>query len=128
LIKAVRPDVLVKGEEYRESAIPGADFVAKHGGRIHFSKMVGGYSTSAITEGHEGDPNDALEVNLLIEYPDGCRGLIASAKCRRADLGETRDKLYEDHWDERADAVPIYDEKVIDPEDVEEEIGEETNV
>lgn len=128
LLKVVNPDVLVKGEEYRDTKIPGADFVAKKGGRVHFSKMVPGYSTTSLTEGHEGDPMDALEVSLLIEYPDGCRGLIATAKCRRADLGETREKLYDEHWDERADAVPIYDEKLLDPEDVEEEIGEETNV
>jgi D-beta-D-heptose 7-phosphate kinase/D-beta-D-heptose 1-phosphate adenosyltransferase len=51
-VKALRPSVLAKGEEWRSKAVVGADFVAQHGGRVAF---VGRYnadtcSTSAIAE------------------------------------------------------------------------------
>ncbi len=48
LIEEIRPDVLVKGAEYDEEEIVGADLVRSYGGRVVRAEMVRGYSTSAI--------------------------------------------------------------------------------
>jgi rfaE bifunctional protein nucleotidyltransferase chain/domain len=50
LIAEVRPDVLVKGADYAENQIVGADFVKAHGGEVHRITFLEGYSTSAIVE------------------------------------------------------------------------------
>lgn len=48
LIKALRPDVLVKGSEYQVGAIVGAEEVESWNGRVRRFRMKPGYSTSAI--------------------------------------------------------------------------------
>jgi D-beta-D-heptose 7-phosphate kinase/D-beta-D-heptose 1-phosphate adenosyltransferase len=48
LITAVRPDVLVKGADYRKDEVVGADFVESHGGRVHLAALREGYSTTSI--------------------------------------------------------------------------------
>lgn len=48
LIAQVKPDVLVKGADYRLSEIVGADFVKACGGRIERIRLHPGRSTSAI--------------------------------------------------------------------------------
>ena len=48
LIKAVRPDVLVKGADWAEDDIIGADFVKSNGGRVVRVEMVHDISTSRI--------------------------------------------------------------------------------
>ncbi|MDP2683132.1 MAG: D-glycero-beta-D-manno-heptose 1-phosphate adenylyltransferase [Deltaproteobacteria bacterium] len=48
LIKAVLPDVLVKGADWAGHAIVGADVVKKAGGRIARIKLVKGRSTTNI--------------------------------------------------------------------------------
>jgi len=48
LIEEIRPDVLVKGAEYEEEEIVGADLVRSYGGRVVRAEMVRGFSTSAI--------------------------------------------------------------------------------
>ncbi|HES58128.1 MAG TPA: D-glycero-beta-D-manno-heptose 1-phosphate adenylyltransferase [Firmicutes bacterium] len=50
LIRLVRPDVLVKGADYAEDQVVGADLVAGWGGRVELVPLVAGYSTSAIIE------------------------------------------------------------------------------
>ncbi|MBC8151776.1 MAG: D-glycero-beta-D-manno-heptose 1-phosphate adenylyltransferase [Bacteroidetes bacterium] len=50
LIEALRPDVLVKGDDYTVSTIVGADFVISHGGRVETIPLVKGYSTTALIE------------------------------------------------------------------------------
>ncbi len=47
LIEALRPDVLVKGADYRKEDVIGAPFVESYGGRVLLAPIVGGYSTSA---------------------------------------------------------------------------------
>jgi D-beta-D-heptose 7-phosphate kinase/D-beta-D-heptose 1-phosphate adenosyltransferase len=54
LIKAVRPDVLVKGAGYRKSQVVGADFVEAHGGKVRLVKPVKGRSTTNIIRRIEG--------------------------------------------------------------------------
>lgn len=50
LIRAIRPDVLVKGAEYQGTAIPGAAFVESYGGRVELISMVEGKSTTKTVE------------------------------------------------------------------------------
>lgn len=50
LIKALRPDVLVKGADYRIDQIVGADFVQQYGGRILRAHLEPGHSTSSMIE------------------------------------------------------------------------------
>jgi D-glycero-beta-D-manno-heptose 1-phosphate adenylyltransferase len=48
LIKAVQPDVLVKGSDYREEEIVGFDIVSAKNGKVVAVDLLEGYSTSAI--------------------------------------------------------------------------------
>jgi D-beta-D-heptose 7-phosphate kinase/D-beta-D-heptose 1-phosphate adenosyltransferase len=48
LIKTVRPDVLVKGADYRAEEIVGSEFVKSYGGRVHLAPLVEGVSSSGI--------------------------------------------------------------------------------
>jgi rfaE bifunctional protein nucleotidyltransferase chain/domain len=48
LIKKVRPDILVKGADYKAEDIVGYDIVMAKGGRVETIDFVPGYSTSAI--------------------------------------------------------------------------------
>jgi len=48
LIRAIRPDVLVKGADYKPEDIVGFDVVAGKGGEIVTVEFLEGYSTTAI--------------------------------------------------------------------------------
>jgi len=48
LIEFVEPDVLVKGGDYTEETIVGADFVKARGGEVVTIPLVEGYSTTEI--------------------------------------------------------------------------------
>ena len=48
LIRFVEPDVLVKGGDYHENDIVGADFVRKNGGEISVIDLLEGHSSSDI--------------------------------------------------------------------------------
>jgi D-sedoheptulose 7-phosphate isomerase len=50
LIKKIKPDILVKGGDWKESEIIGADFVRSNGGEIASLPLKDGYSTSSIIE------------------------------------------------------------------------------
>ena len=50
LIEALRPDVLVKGNDYTVATIVGADFVLGRGGRVETIELVPGYSTTKLIE------------------------------------------------------------------------------
>ena len=47
LIEAIRPDVLVKGQDYAPDEVVGGDFVTRHGGEVKLAPLVEGYSTTA---------------------------------------------------------------------------------
>ena len=55
LIKAIVPDILVKGGDYKLEDIVGADFVKKHGGVVEVLPFVDGHSTSEIINKIQGD-------------------------------------------------------------------------
>ena len=48
LIHVVCPQVLVKGSDYREDQVVGADFVKGHGGRVVLARLVEGCSTTSL--------------------------------------------------------------------------------
>lgn len=48
LIKAVKPDVLVKGGDWKPEQIVGSDFVLANGGSVKSLNFVDGKSTTAI--------------------------------------------------------------------------------
>lgn len=47
LIEAIRPDLLVKGADYREDQVVGADLVRSYGGEVRLAPLTPGHSTSA---------------------------------------------------------------------------------
>ena len=50
IVKAVQPDVLVKGADWAAGAIVGADIVEARGGRVVRIALAEGYSTSKLIE------------------------------------------------------------------------------
>jgi len=50
LIKKVKPDILVKGGDWKARDIVGSSFVKGYGGRIKRISFVKGYSTTSIIE------------------------------------------------------------------------------
>jgi D-beta-D-heptose 7-phosphate kinase/D-beta-D-heptose 1-phosphate adenosyltransferase len=48
LIRALMPDVLVKGGDYRPDQVVGRDVVEKGGGRVAIVPLVPGQSSSSI--------------------------------------------------------------------------------
>nr|WP_246440140.1 D-glycero-beta-D-manno-heptose 1-phosphate adenylyltransferase [Rhabdobacter roseus] len=50
LIEAVKPDILVKGDDYSIETIVGADFVINRGGEVKTISLVEGYSTTKLIE------------------------------------------------------------------------------
>jgi D-beta-D-heptose 7-phosphate kinase/D-beta-D-heptose 1-phosphate adenosyltransferase len=50
LIETLRPDVLVKGADYRREQVVGGDFVESYGGRVHLVTLREGFSTTHLIE------------------------------------------------------------------------------
>ncbi|MBM3435493.1 MAG: D-glycero-beta-D-manno-heptose 1-phosphate adenylyltransferase [Bacteroidetes bacterium] len=50
LIKEIKPDILVKGSDYQNREIVGADIVEEYGGGVTTIDFLEGYSTSSIIE------------------------------------------------------------------------------
>ncbi len=48
LIKALQPDVIVKGGDYTPDTVVGREIVEKNGGRVEIVQLLDGFSTSAI--------------------------------------------------------------------------------
>ena len=50
LIKALKPDILVKGSDYSEKEIVGSAFVKENGGEVKTIPLTDGFSTTKIIE------------------------------------------------------------------------------
>ncbi|MCC7306755.1 MAG: D-glycero-beta-D-manno-heptose 1-phosphate adenylyltransferase, partial [Acidobacteria bacterium] len=50
LIHKIKPDILVKGGDWKVDEIIGADFVRQNGGQVFSLPLIEGYSSSAIIE------------------------------------------------------------------------------
>ena len=57
LINSIQPDVLVKGDDYTEKNIVGADVVKSKGGKVVTIPLVPGISTSLIEKKIKTPPN-----------------------------------------------------------------------
>lgn len=51
LVRKLHPDVLFKGIEYRDDAVPGSDYVASRGGQVVFVPMMNRVSTTRLATG-----------------------------------------------------------------------------
>jgi len=54
IIERVTPDVLVKGEDWRDKGVVGREWVERHGGAVHLAPLLEGRSTSAMLEKERG--------------------------------------------------------------------------
>jgi D-beta-D-heptose 7-phosphate kinase/D-beta-D-heptose 1-phosphate adenosyltransferase len=54
IIRTVRPDILVKGEDWRDKGVVGREFVEGYGGRVELLPLVEGHSTSSMLRRMEG--------------------------------------------------------------------------
>jgi rfaE bifunctional protein nucleotidyltransferase chain/domain len=50
LIEQIKPDILVKGDDYSIETIVGSDFVLSRGGVVKTIPLVQGYSTTALIQ------------------------------------------------------------------------------
>ncbi|UCE48883.1 MAG: hypothetical protein JSW47_01835, partial [Phycisphaerales bacterium] len=50
LIKKVKPDVLVKGEDWADKGVVGQEFVESRGGKVVLARLVEGRSSTATIE------------------------------------------------------------------------------
>jgi D-beta-D-heptose 7-phosphate kinase/D-beta-D-heptose 1-phosphate adenosyltransferase len=50
LLEMIRPDVLVKGEDYRKEQVVGWDLVESYGGRVALAPLIDGRSTSNVIQ------------------------------------------------------------------------------
>jgi D-beta-D-heptose 7-phosphate kinase/D-beta-D-heptose 1-phosphate adenosyltransferase len=50
LIEQIRPDVLVKGADYKKEDVVGWDVVESYGGKVALAPLVDGRSTSAVIQ------------------------------------------------------------------------------
>ncbi len=46
LLEALRPDLLVKGADYRLDQVVGAEFVQSYGGKVMLARLAPGHSTT----------------------------------------------------------------------------------
>lgn len=49
-IRKIRPDVLIKGEDWKNAGVVGREFVESYGGRVELAPILKGVSTSGIVE------------------------------------------------------------------------------
>ncbi len=63
LVEAVRPDVLVKGEDWADKGVVGREFVEGRGGRVVLAPLVPGMSTTEIVNRIRGrhSPNEGMK-------------------------------------------------------------------
>lgn len=54
LIKALKPDILVKGADWKKSNIVGRQIVESRGGKVKTVKYIKGYSTTRLIENLRG--------------------------------------------------------------------------
>ena len=48
IIKALMPNILFKGSDYKNKKVIGSEYVKKNGGKIEFINILDGYSTTSL--------------------------------------------------------------------------------
>jgi D-beta-D-heptose 7-phosphate kinase/D-beta-D-heptose 1-phosphate adenosyltransferase len=56
IIRAVKPDVLIKGEDWRGKTVDGQAFVESRGGKVALAPLLGGRSTSGTIDRMNSKP------------------------------------------------------------------------
>jgi D-beta-D-heptose 7-phosphate kinase/D-beta-D-heptose 1-phosphate adenosyltransferase len=56
IIRAVRPDILVKGKDWQGKTVDGAEFIQSYGGKVVLAKLLEGRATSATIERLRREP------------------------------------------------------------------------
>lgn len=59
LLEALRPDVMVKGADWRDRELPERELVESWGGRVAFVELLPGHSTTALIERIRALPSEA---------------------------------------------------------------------
>ena len=49
LIKIIKPDILIKGSDYKHEKVIGSEFVESYGGKVRFVELLKGISTSTLS-------------------------------------------------------------------------------
>ena len=49
-IKALRPDILIKGADWKKRGVVGSDIVEDNGGKVEFIKYISNFSTTHVIE------------------------------------------------------------------------------
>jgi D-beta-D-heptose 7-phosphate kinase/D-beta-D-heptose 1-phosphate adenosyltransferase len=73
LLEAIRPDVLVKGSEYRDGTVVGRELVESYGGRVELVEQLPGISTTALFERLRGESDGSASGGLRLNKPRGGR-------------------------------------------------------
>lgn len=50
IVRAVRPDILVKGEDWEGKVVDGAEFIQGYGGKVVFARLLAGRGTTSTIE------------------------------------------------------------------------------
>lgn len=53
LIRAIEPDVIVKGADYRPEQVVGGEEAKAWGGRVHIVNLLDGVSTTRLSQGQQ---------------------------------------------------------------------------
>lgn len=68
LIHEIKPDILVKGGDWKPDEIIGADFVTANGGHVYSLPLVDGFSSSSIVDKiKENEPAQGVTGSTVIE-------------------------------------------------------------
>jgi D-sedoheptulose 7-phosphate isomerase len=80
LIHSIKPDVLVKGGDWKPEEIIGADFVEQNGGKVYSLPLIDGYSSSEIVRRITRSPKihkrEDAGSSGLVEHLDVVRRLL----------------------------------------------------
>jgi len=63
LIRKIRPDVLVKGGDWKTHEIVGADFVESYGGKVYSLPLVDGHSSSKVVDLIRSSENQSIDIS-----------------------------------------------------------------
>jgi D-beta-D-heptose 7-phosphate kinase/D-beta-D-heptose 1-phosphate adenosyltransferase len=67
IMRAVRPDVLVKGEDWRDKTVDGQVFVESYGGRVALAPLLPGYGTTLTLARIRGAPAGGSRDELALK-------------------------------------------------------------
>jgi D-beta-D-heptose 7-phosphate kinase / D-beta-D-heptose 1-phosphate adenosyltransferase len=80
IIRKVRPDVLIKGEDYRGKVVDGQAYVEGYGGRVALAPLLAGHSTSGLIGRIRGEP---IEVPAVPVHASAASAPLKSRKRMR---------------------------------------------